>query len=134
MQILSGLRQLFCRFRYPVSLPENVAEALGIEASNALTFDQFVHQLSNPAFRPTKLKKYMSRQKAETAFQGAVKKEKFPHKTLFSYYFNEGWLEFVLLFDDQSRLRRIYLQHKKIPAEEGLELTLNNDSSSILPS
>ena len=124
MKPFDFLYRLFLRFRYPVSLPGEVAEALGVQVSDYLTFDEFVNQLISPACRPTRLKKFMPRDKAEEAFHGALRKERFTNNTLFSYYFNEGWVEFVLLFDDQSRLRRIYLQHKQITQDEGIEIPL----------
>jgi hypothetical protein len=130
MKTLDHLYRFFLRFRYPVTLPENIAEALGVQMSNFLTFKEFVHHLSSPSFRPTRLKKYMTREKAEEAFDGALRKEHFKQKTLFSYYFSEGWMEFVLHFDDQSRLRRIYLQHKQIPQEGGIEIHLNKESDN----
>lgn len=67
----------------------------------------------------------MPREEAEAAFETALRKEKFLHNTLCSYYFNEGWMEFVLQFDEHSRLRRIYIQHKKIEQEEGIEIPLS---------
>lgn len=112
------------RMRYPVSLPEEVAEDLGISVSDSWSFDSFVGELVSPACRPTRLKKYMPRDQAEAAFHGALRKERFAHNTLFSYYFNEGWMEFSLLFDEQSRLRRLYLQHRKISTQEAVEITL----------
>lgn len=126
MQILDKFYRFFLRFRYPVSLPENVAEALGASVSNFLTFDQFVHRLTNPYFRPERIKKYMPREEVEKAFESAQRQERFLHKTLCSYYFSEGWVEFVLLFDENSKLRRIYLLHKSISKEEGVEIHLES--------
>lgn len=123
--------RFFLRFRYPVSLPEDVAQALGINVSNFLTFEEFVNQLISPACRPTRLTKFMPREQAEAAFQSALRKERFQQNSLYSYYFSEGWMEFILLFDDQSRLRRIYLQHKKIAREEGIEIPLNRPSCDL---
>lgn len=125
MKALESLYRLLLRFRYPVSLPEDVAHALGIQVSNFLTFDEFVNQLVSPECRPTRLTKFMPRDKAEEAFQGAQRTERFKQNTLISYYFNEGWMEFVLFFDEQSRLRRIYLQHKQIAQDSGIEIHLN---------
>lgn len=125
MKILNRLYRFFLRFRYPVSMPEDVAEALGITISNFLTFEEFVDQLTSPACRPTKLLKFMPREEAEQAFSGALRKERFKQNSLFSYYFNGSWLEFVLLFDEQSRLRRIYLQHRQLKQDEGIEISLN---------
>lgn len=127
MKAIDCLFRFFQRFRYPVSLPEEVADALGVKLSNFITFQEFVDQLQNPTCRPTKLIKFMPREKAEEAFRGALRKELFPQNSLFSYYFSEGWMEFVLLFDEQSRLRRIYLRHKQISQEEGIEILLNKE-------
>lgn len=127
MNIGSFLRRFFIRFRYPVSLPEDIAQALGIELSNAATFDQFVDKLIAPACQPTKLCKFMPRELAEEAFCNAQKKEKFRQNTLCSYYFSEGWVEFILQFDECSRLRRIYVNHKKIRRDEGVEIVLSKN-------
>lgn len=124
MKAFDCLCRFLLRFRYPVSLPEEIAEALGVPLSNYLTYDEFVNRLACPNCRPTRLKKFMPREKAEEAFQGALRKEHFREKSLYSYYFNEGWIEFILQFDDQSRLRRIYLQHKQIEHDQGLEISL----------
>ncbi|MBS4168807.1 hypothetical protein [Parachlamydia sp. AcF125] len=121
--LFEGFCRLLMRFRYPVSLPEDIAQALGISFSNFLTFDQLIERLIDPNCSPKRLKKYMPREEAEAAFELAYKKDKFLKNSLFSYYFNEGWLEFILQFDDRSRLRRIYVQHKKIQ-QEGAELRL----------
>lgn len=114
MKVLTPLFRLLVRFRYPVSTPEDVAADLGLNMSNDLTFDQFINCLTNPCYRPTKLMKFMPREKAEEMFQLALRKEKFKQNSLFSYYFNGGWMEFMLLFDEQSRLRRLYIRHKDI--------------------
>jgi hypothetical protein len=127
MKAFDLLYRFFLRFRYPVSLPEDVACALGTELSCYLTFDEFVSRLKNPQFRPTRLKKFMPRELAEKAFSSACRIDRFNEKSLFSYYFNEGWMEFVLQFDDQSRLRRIYLQHQRIKEDLGIEIPLTCD-------
>ncbi len=125
MKALDVLSRFFLRFRYPISMPEDVATALGIHISNYVTFHEFVSHLSCPTCRPTRLSKFMSREKAEEAFFGAPLKEKFRNNTLVSYCFTEGWVEFILQFDDNSKLRRIYLQHKDIKQDRGLEIQLN---------
>src|ERR1700722_3185582 len=109
MKVLDYFNRLLLRFRHPVSLPENVAEALGISLSNYLTFEELVKALIHPSYKPTRVTRFMPREQAEQAFEGALCKECFLEKSLFSYYLNEGWLEFILLFDDKSRLRRIYI-------------------------
>jgi hypothetical protein len=132
MKIFDSLYRFIVRFRYPVSLPEDVAKALGVEISNFLTFDEFVTHLTSPSCRPTSLRKYMKRESAEEAFQSAQRKEQFRENTIFSYYFNEGWLEFVLLFDEQSRLRRIYLQHIRIHNDRGIEIPLDKLGDQVI--
>lgn len=127
MKAFDHLYRFFLRFRYPVSLPEEVASALGVKISSFLTFDEFVRCLTAPTCRPTRLSKFMPREKAEAAFQSALRKERFKQNSLFSYYFSEGWMEFVLQFDEQSRLRRIYLQHKHIQEDRGIEIPLNKE-------
>jgi hypothetical protein len=112
MKLLKPLQRLFVRFRYPVSMPEDVASDLGLNISNHLTFQEFIEQLTDPNLRPSKLSRYMPRHEAECIFQTALRKERFKHDSLFSYYFNGGWMEFVLQFDEQSRLRRLYIKHK----------------------
>ncbi len=118
------MQQLLIRYRYPVSMPEEVASALGIPVSNRTNFQEFLAQLCSPSCCPTTLNKYMPREEAEEAFRSARRKERFTRNSLFSYYFSEGWVEFVLQFDEQSRLRRIYLHNKAIPQDEGIEIQL----------
>lgn len=125
MKAFDLVYRFFLRFRYPVSLPEEVASALGVPFSNFLTFDEFVRQLTCRSCKPTRLMKFMPREEAEEAFHTALCKERFNQKTIVSYYFNEGCLEFVLQFDQNSRLRRIYVQHKKIQEDQGIEIQLN---------
>lgn len=127
MRVFEQLHRLLLRFRYPVSLPEDIAADLGVDISNNLSLEQCIDLLLDPNNRPTHVKKFMPRDQAEKTFHKALYKERFPNNTLYSYYFNEGWLEVVLFFDDQSRLRRIYLQHNRISGDEGLEIPLHND-------
>lgn len=124
MKGLDYFSRFFLRFRYPVTLPEDIADALGIEVSNFVTFEEFIHRLIEPECCPTKLKKFMPREQAEALFATAQRKEKFRQSTLFSFYFSEGWVEFILEFDAQSRLRRMYLQHRMIQEERGVEIPL----------
>jgi len=118
------LQKCLIRYRYPASLPEEVAESLGICASNCWTFQRFVEALTSPSCSPTKLHKFMSRDQAEKAFKNALRMEKFPTNTLCSFYFSEGWLEFVLSFDEKGRLRRLYLQHSCLNSQQGVEIPL----------
>lgn len=125
MKFFNTLLQIYWRLHYPVSLPEEVAEALGISIVNKLGFNDFITLLTSKETLPTKLLKYMSRVDAEALFDSALRKERFLGHSLFSYYFNKGWLGFYLQFDEQSRLRRVYVQHKKLSLENGLELQLS---------
>jgi len=124
--------RLLCRFRYPGSLPEDVAKALGVFLPNYICFDEFMNQLTSSGCYPTNLMRWMPRKSAERCFDSAIRKEAFGSYSIFSYYFRRGWLEFVLHFDDQSRLRRIYLQHRDIGAPRGIELSLKNFEQETL--
>lgn len=124
MKAFDLLCRFLIRFRYPISMPEDIAEALGLDLTNYITFDKFVSLLTCPNCKPTKLHKFMPRDKAELAFKNAHCKEFFKTSSLFSFYFAEGWMEFMLEFDDQSRLRRMYLHHKQIKQERGAEIQL----------
>lgn len=106
--------RLLTRLRYPISLPEEVAADLGLTISNTLTFEEFITCLTNPSHPPTKLMRFMPRDEADRLFQTALRKELFKQNSLFSYHFNGGWMEFILQFDEQSRLRRLYIQHKDL--------------------
>lgn len=126
--MLNTFKRLTMRWRYPASLPEEVAEALGISLINFSSFEQFLAQLSSEACcRPTTLYRFMPRDAAEAAFRPtATHIECFPRETLCSYYFCEGWLEFMLQFDEENLLRRIWLQHQFIPQQQGLEIHLGD--------
>lgn len=124
MKVFEVLERAFLRFRYPVSLPEEIARSLGVKLSNYLSFEDLVEQVCKTS--PKHLIKFMEREIAEKMFQNAVKFERFSSKTVFSYYFSEGWVEFILQFDRESRLRRIYLLHRDIVSDQGVELRLFN--------
>ncbi len=64
-----------------------------------------------------------NREEAEDVFRTALRKERFSQNSLFSYHFNGGWMEFMLQFDEQSRLRRIYIQHKDLKCKYELPIT-----------
>lgn len=125
MQLLRAIHQMLVRFRYPVSLPEEVASSLGVKMGNSLTFQSFLTTCCD--CQPKRLSKFMPRLEAERAFTRAVRKERFASSSLYSFYFNEGWLEFELQFDANSLLRRIYVHHKMIADPRGLELPLSVD-------
>ncbi len=123
-QVLDPFLRLFVRFRYPVSMPEDVAADLGFTISNFLTFPELMNYLTQPHQRPAKLKRFMPRKEAENVFRCALRKELFQQNSLFSYYFNGSWMEFVLQFDEESRLRRVYIRHKDL--KQKYEMTISS--------
>jgi len=118
------MSRLLSHFRHPVSLPEDVALALGLKLSNFLSLDQLLQQFRQRSVRPSRLRRFMPREEAESAFSAAVRCERFGRHTICSYHFQSSWLEFRLQFDECERLRRIYVLHKEIVEEEGIELPL----------
>ena len=118
------LIRLLQRFWYPVSLPEDVAYALGIEIPTFMGFEKLLATLTSPCCQPTNLHRFMPRDFAEEFFTSAVRKERFRQHSLFSYYFNRGWLEFVLHFDSDRRLRRLYIEHRDIASGGACEIPL----------
>lgn len=118
------ISRFFARFRYPVTLPEDVAETLGVQVSNFLSYEELLQKISTCECNPLRLARFMPRNEAESAFKHATCIERFGSKTLISYYFSEGWVGFVLQFDSHMQLRRIYLRHNEIKNEEGLEINL----------
>lgn len=114
MNLLKPFSHLLVRFRYPISTPEDIANDLGLHCSNLFSFQELMGYLTSPSRRLTKLCRFMPREQAEEVFRLALRKEKFSQNSLFSYYFKGGWVEFVLHFDNQSRLRRLYIRHKEL--------------------
>ena len=127
MNLFESLTRLISRFRYPVSLPEDVAHDLGMHLPNTLPYQEFLHLLSSPHHRPTKLRKFMSRKRAEGTFESALKKENFKSCSLFSYYFNKSWLVITLYYDEEERLRRAYLQCPACEQFDGFDLPLEEE-------
>lgn len=113
-KILNAFTRVFVRLRYPVSMPEEVASDLGLSISNSLNFTQLIDYLTDPHHSPTKLARFMPRDQAEKIFKSALRKERFQQNSLFSYYFNGSWMEFILQFDEEARLRRLYICHKNL--------------------
>jgi hypothetical protein len=124
MRLVSRATDLLVRLRYPGSLPEEVAETLGIEIANFLNFKKIVNLLTSSGCRPTTLHRFMARQNAERVFEKAMRKECFTNSSMFSFYFPEGWLVFELQFDHEERLRCLYVHHKLIDYPQGFELQL----------
>lgn len=133
MKISTRFSRLLMRFRYPVALPVDVAEALGIEESCFLSLDTLLNCIKNGEYSPKNIQKYMLREDAEALFSQASCAEHFPRNTLFAFQFNKQWLEFSLQFDEDSRLRRLYLRHPSLPEENGIEIPLGGIPSVDLP-
>ncbi len=126
MKLATKAAHVLVRLRYPVSLPEEIASALGIDICNSLRFKKILNLLTSPGCCPTTLARFMPRDVAERAFTGALRKDCFSKSSLFSFYFPDGWMEFELQFDEISRLRRIYVHHKLISHHHGFELPLKD--------
>ena len=122
MTAFDSLSRIVARFWHPVSLPEDVADVLGVTISNFVTFDELVSVVERSRCDPMKLAKFMPRKDAEAAFSHSKCKECFHDRTLVSYYFNEGWIEFILHFDECSQLTHVYLMHKGIEEDGGVEI------------
>lgn len=116
--ILNRLSGLFLRWRYPVSTPEDVFKALGMELRTPKDFREFIDQLDDNHHESKNFCRFMPREEAEAHFSSAVKKERFRHQSLYSYCFKhtqkDCWVEFILDFDQHSRLRRMYLENKDL--------------------
>lgn len=123
MNIFKPFSTFFIRLRYPVSLPEDVASDLGFELSNSIQFNDFIRFLTDPSHRPTNLSRLMPRGQAEDVFRLARRKEKFSKISLFSYHFNGGWMEFILEFDEQALLRRLYIRHKDLKQKHEISIS-----------
>lgn len=113
----------FVRFRYPVSLPEDIGKDLGLEIDNHMSFQEFINKLTDPRLRPSTLSRLMSREEAEKKFNRALKKESFLQQSLFFYHFNGSWMGFTLDFDENSRLRRLYLMHRDLKKKHEISIS-----------
>lgn len=119
------------RLRYPVSLPQEVADAVGFRGAPVFSFRELLQRLTNPGCVLYNFIRMMPREVAEGLFEKAARKESFGAYSIYSYYFRQGWLEFVLHFDDMGRLRRVYLQHRSIRSPSGQELVLRSPQANI---
>lgn len=119
------LSTLVARIWHPVTLPEEIAGCFGLKVSNFLSVEDLIRVLSKSQCYTTCLSRYMPREIAEAVFRNATTIESFGEKTIISYYFRDGWVEYVLLFDQEDRLRRVYLNHRAIETE-GIEIPLSS--------
>jgi hypothetical protein len=121
--MLELMKSLIIRFRYPVSIPQDVADALGVHITNRYSAQELVDTLMNQDLKPTRLARLMPRIIAEDVFKAALK-EKFHLKTICSFYLNNVRLVFILEFDHDSQLRRVYMNHKEIKLRNANEYPL----------
>jgi len=131
MSLVKSLTRLINRFRYPASMPEDIAQDLGYHFSNALTFQELLQILSSSAYRPEHLWRMMPRPLAEMTFRYALKKETFHSSTLFSYSFHHGWLVFALYFDEHARLRRLFVQCPACVAQKNFDIFLDEERVEV---
>ena len=130
-QVQDRIFRFFSRFLYPVSLPEDVAAALGFTVSNLIPFEDFLGILTSPCYQVNSLYRLMPRSEAEHLFSKALRKECFHQRSIYAYYFRQGWIEFILQFDEKNRLRRMYMQHRDIPHDQGWEMCLTGTERSV---
>ncbi|MCB1181343.1 MAG: hypothetical protein KDK55_04905 [Chlamydiia bacterium] len=123
-QFQKSLLRLLSRFRYPASLPEEVASDLGLFIPNTISFKDFMSFLRSNHCCPTTLKRGMDRFDAERVFSSPLKKEIFSSRTLLSYYFAKGWLVITLFFDEGGQLTRAQVQCPMPTEIEGFDLHL----------
>lgn len=115
--------RLLSHLRYPISSPHDVLSALGV--SEELQDVDFHHFLKKVVTRvPRRIFRCMGREDVERCFSSAYKKESFHRTTHASYYFMQGWLEFVLEFDESRLLRRLYVHHQLLSSSQSVELEL----------
>ncbi len=128
MQLRAQLVKLLHRFRYPVSLPHDIAHDLGLNAPPTTSLAVFLEFLCSSSPKPCRLRKWMMRCQAEASFQTALKKETFGGCSLFSYGFNKGWLVIALYFDERDLLRRAFVHCPTCEGgnKEGFDLILED--------
>lgn len=68
----------------------------------------------------------MPRKEAEQAFKAALKRVRQKDRSIYSYYFNNGWVEFSLIFDQDGRLRHLFMKHNDAFFEKGIEIPLES--------
>lgn len=111
----------FTRLRYPYSLPEEIAKDLGIPLTNQMPYQRLQTRICKRRWCPTTLYKFMPKEDALEMLSSAYRIDHFGNKEIVSYYFREGWIEFELNFDEESRLRRLELH----TASETIEIPLS---------
>ncbi len=124
---MKSFLKLVARLRHPHTLPEEVAQILGLNVSNYLSYEQFTQLLCKQGHCPKTLMRFMPREQAERIFSSASYKEHFCNESHFSYSFKQGVIDFTLTYDAENRLRRLYLNHRGMNLDEKLEIPLNKE-------
>ena len=119
-----GMYRAVAHLKHPISLPEDIGYALSFPVSNFVSTSELLTILKSDGFMPHNLSRFMQREKAELYFHKAITKDYFMDRSIFSYSFHNNFVEFVLEFDADSRLRRLYLRHDSILMQKGKELPL----------
>jgi hypothetical protein len=125
MQFIDSILYLFHRINYPFSLPSDIAKDLGITTCNRITLPEILQIIKNPDFKPSSLKKFMTKEAADAIFKHALRKDIFKQTSRFSYCFSKGVVEFVLFFDEDHRLRRAYIHNHDPQQDFNLEFQLD---------
>jgi hypothetical protein len=125
MRLFYYLAKLYSGWQYRLYSFKEVADDLGVDVPGNIAFEGFVKALTTQYGHSAKLTKFMPRDDAEKVFASAIKKERFSRHSLYSYYFDKDWVGFYLQFDQNSKLRRLYIQHKNFKKHSGEEIELN---------
>ncbi len=125
-QIYNAITHMKVRMRYPYALPSDIGTSLGQSIDDSITFPLLLKILSNLQ-EPRSLARFMNRDRAEKSFILATRCERFTTSTLYSFRFNEGWIEFELHFDEEDKLRRLFILHKEIVSCDRIEIPLSKE-------
>jgi hypothetical protein len=112
-------------------LPDELLKTLGLDLKGNSSIEDLLEKLNHSKSLHIKLKKFMTKREVENAFISAEKKEHFSRHSLYSYYFSKGWVGFFVSFDQDLKLRRVYLQYKSLRYQDTIELYLDNHSLSL---
>jgi hypothetical protein len=131
MKIFKFVLKFFVDNQVDHLLPDELLKTLGLDLEGKSSIEDFVEKLNHSKSLHVKLKKFMTRREVENTFLSAEKKEHFSRHSLYSYYFSKGWLGFFVSFDQDLKLRRVYLQYKSLRYQDFIELYLDNHSLSL---
>ncbi len=126
-QALSKFSELIARFKHPYSLPTDIGKDLGLfSLNNYMSFCQLTSFLDSPDCHPTKLCKGMSKKAVINSFKNAYRQEDFSNKSLFCYYFKQGWIQFEVTFDELGGLKSLRFHCNNCHVRGGVEIPLTS--------